>query len=719
MIDGHVWDAENKQTKWPSNWTGFMKQADVVVAMTNFGKKILAENGIESETIYHGVDTALFRPYTEEQREQLKTNFNFKGKFVVGGVFKNIVRKNPEKYLQAFALFRKGKEDKTILVLHTFPQPTGQGEYDLVQQAIDLGLVVGKDVIFTQQGLPTEVMPQLYNSMDTFWSLGGMEGFCTIPETKIIEKGLVKQIQDVKENDEVLTHTGKFQRVTKIFSRTVDEELIGIKRYKNTEILWVTKEHPILCIEAEKCVTSNTVCLKEFCIKKDNCKKFYSVKSLYDKQPSWKYAKDLTEWDIVVFPVMKNTKNITKISLLNYVNKDNVIVENDFIYRIGRNQFGKTFKHPLSQPMPIEINLTKSFMRMLGYFIAEGCSSGNSLIFAFNNTSDKLWTEDTLKTFRELNIKAVGCSQIQNKTRRGIVNCYSSILAEVFANWFGKGARKKIMPKWIFETSDELIIELLKGMYRGDGNVFNTKDGDIQIDFTTCSDSLIYDVYTLLIKLGFCPKIQLNTKGNCILINTINDRNKFLNMFEYLITNKETNKQSKSGNCFSYVDNEFNYFVIQNILKKKYSGKVYNIEVENDNSYVAGGITVHNCVPLIEAMACGVPTVALEATTFPEILGGTGLLSPAPVFPDSNKCPVTMGSYNGVEGVICDPYDIAKKTQKLYDDKQLRVNMGFKEVERAIKTFDWSIIRQQWVELLDKHVVTLEQLPDEWKEILG
>lgn len=302
VIDGHVWDAENKQTKWPSNWTGFMKQADVVVAMTNFGKKILAENGIESETIYHGVDTTLFRPYTEEQREQLRTNFNFKGKFVVGGVFKNIVRKNPEKYLQAFALFRKGKEDKTILVLHTFPQPTGQGEYDLVQQAIDLGLVVGKDVIFTQQGLPTEVMPQLYNSFDAFWMLGGMESFG---------------------------------------------------------------------------------------------------------------------------------------------------------------------------------------------------------------------------------------------------------------------------------------------------------------------------------------------------------------------------------------------------------------------------------VPLIEAMACGVPTVALEATTFPEILGGTGLLSPAPVFPDSNKCPVTMGSYNGVEGVICDPYDIAKKTQKLYDDKQLRTNMGFKEVERAIKIFDWSVIKQQWIELLDKHVVSLEQLPDEWKEILG
>ncbi len=303
VIDGHVWQLDNKETKWPSNWTAFMKQADVVVAMSNFGAKILEANGITpAATIYHGVDTTMFRPLLPEQKENIKTQLGIKGKFVIGGVFKNIVRKNPEKYLQAFCIFRQGKEDKVVLLLHTSPQPAGSGEFDLVQQAVDLGLVVGKDVFFTQQNLPTQLMPQIYNAFDVFWCLGGMESYC---------------------------------------------------------------------------------------------------------------------------------------------------------------------------------------------------------------------------------------------------------------------------------------------------------------------------------------------------------------------------------------------------------------------------------VPLAEAMSCGISVVALEGTTFPEILGGTGILSPVPKYEDSHGCHVTYGSYNGVEGLACNPYDVAKKTEQLYQDKALRERIGFKEVERAITCFDWSVVTPQWNALFKKYTVTLNDLPAEWKQALG
>jgi glycosyltransferase involved in cell wall biosynthesis len=116
-------------------------------------------------------------------------------------------------------------------------------------------------------------------------------------------------------------------------------------------------------------------------------------------------------------------------------------------------------------------------------------------------------------------------------------------------------------------------------------------------------------------------------------------------------------------------------------------------------------------------MACGIPTVALNGTTFPEILADTGILSDVPMYPGSKGTPITYGSYNGVEGLVCNPYDVAKKTETLYEDKQLRERISYKEVERAVTVYDWAIVRKQWVELVKSCIITPEQLPEEWKQL--
>lgn len=192
VVDGHIWQLDNQQNKWPSNWTNVIKQADVVVTMTDYGKRILEASGVPKEKltrIYHGIDTTLFRPLLPEEKLQIKKNLGIGDKFIVGGVFKNIVRKNPEKYLQAFQIFRQGKEDKVALMLHTNPQPQAAGEFDLAQQAQDIGLTIGKDIFFSTIGIPIQFMPQIYNAMDVFWALGGLESFC-VPVAEAMACGI-------------------------------------------------------------------------------------------------------------------------------------------------------------------------------------------------------------------------------------------------------------------------------------------------------------------------------------------------------------------------------------------------------------------------------------------------------------------------------------------------------------------------------------------------
>jgi glycosyltransferase involved in cell wall biosynthesis len=152
--------------------------------MTKYGQKILKDNGIESTVIYHGVDTSLFKPISEENKKQLKVQIGLNPDlFVFGGVFKNMQRKNPEKYLQAFRILldskhlSKEEKDKMLLLLHTSPAPQGGGEFDLVQQATDYGLTVGKNVVFSAQGLPPEQMHMVFQTFDVFLHLGTMEGF--------------------------------------------------------------------------------------------------------------------------------------------------------------------------------------------------------------------------------------------------------------------------------------------------------------------------------------------------------------------------------------------------------------------------------------------------------------------------------------------------------------------------------------------------------------
>jgi glycosyltransferase involved in cell wall biosynthesis len=184
VIDGSTWDIDAKYTHWPQNWTQVIKAADKVVTMTDYGKNILHDNGVEAETIYHGVDTSLYKPVSEENKRAIKKQAGVpEDTFLFGGVFKNMQRKNPEKYLQAMKIFLESKEisqaekDKVAMVLHTNPNPGPSGEFDLIEQSVDIGLQPGKNVIFSPNALPMEMMPYVYQSFDVFLHLGTMEGF--------------------------------------------------------------------------------------------------------------------------------------------------------------------------------------------------------------------------------------------------------------------------------------------------------------------------------------------------------------------------------------------------------------------------------------------------------------------------------------------------------------------------------------------------------------
>lgn len=82
-------------------------------------------------------------------------------------------------------------------------------------------------------------------------------------------------------------------------------------------------------------------------------------------------------------------------------------------------------------------------------------------------------------------------------------------------------------------------------------------------------------------------------------------------------------------------------------------------------------------LPAAEAMACGVPVIAADRSSLPEVVGDAGLL----IDPE-------------------DPFDLAAALARLLDDAELRAELGRRGVERA-RRFSWPLGARRLADLFD------------------
>jgi len=66
------------------------------------------------------------------------------------------------------------------------------------------------------------------------------------------------------------------------------------------------------------------------------------------------------------------------------------------------------------------------------------------------------------------------------------------------------------------------------------------------------------------------------------------------------------------GGSFFFPHKGNNYFQIKKIHTINYSGRVYNLEVEEDNSYTANFMAVHNCLSTFESQMAGMVVITSD-----------------------------------------------------------------------------------------------------------
>lgn len=400
---------------------------------------------------------------------------------------------------------------------------------------------------------------------------------CLLPGTYIHSNPKLRKIEEIKENDKVLTHNGKFREVLKTYKRPYNGKIYKIIPWYFREGLITTPEHPFYAIKSFKnCSWIKGTC-KPLCSQRDCCKK----KLYKNYSPEWVQAKNLEKGDFIVYPRIKESVDKNKIKISDVIKDPHVM-----------KKYGRT-KH-----IKNEIIIDKNFCKLVGYYVAEGYIISNEAIgFSFNK-KEKEYIHDVVNLMKVVfNIDPAKFDE-----RKGIdIIFYSHILNRFFRNLFysdkEKRAWNKSVPEFMLFLPKEKQAELLRGWWRGDAGY-------------TVSHNLANQMKIICIRLGIIPSISkdlaesFNARGKHFIagrkISTDKDMFTFSNLsfFEEkdLLEDKSFKKfVNKKNMKHGWVDESYIYLPIRRIEIKKYKGEVYNLEVDEDNSYVSEFATVHNC----------------------------------------------------------------------------------------------------------------------------
>lgn len=393
---------------------------------------------------------------------------------------------------------------------------------------------------------------------------------CFPPGTEVTMEDLTRRpIEDIKVGDKVLTHKGRAREVSLLMKRAVDEDIVSIKSIHGIE-LRPTKNHPLLVLRK-----ADAKCYR---MKRMNCTGAGSKPIC--NSGSWKRS-------CCSNPVDK----------LQWIRAEDVR-EGDYLVS------------PASM-IEEEHRFTKDELKILGYYAAEGWTAKRDkksggmtdedkrVLFGFHEEEVNTVVADLKKS-----VEAVGhsmCVTSRPSIHRGITATVSSVdLCEMVLDNVGKYSKGKRLSRKLVNQNPSDVLTFLGAYFNGDGwqssNSKNTSIGS-----SSASYQLSRQLQGMLLRDGIVANFITRTRtlsnpgrpGNHVSTsNSLKIGKNGMNKLAKHTVYKEM-PTKRSGQYF-FVD-RYAFYPIKKVSHERYRGEVYNLEVAEDNSYVAEGVAVHNC----------------------------------------------------------------------------------------------------------------------------
>lgn len=383
-----------------------------------------------------------------------------------------------------------------------------------------------------------------------------VEGCFTAGTMIHTQAGLVR-IEDIEKGEQVLTHKGRYREVYHTQVRPYSGKLFQIKLRGNpSELIEATEEHPFLIAKRQRPNERNKTW-----------------------QPEWIPIKDVKVKDYACIPIHRE-----------FVTQDQIV------YKILKG----TGRHS-RKTIDVSVPSTPEFFRLYGYYLAEGSvSSGHYLNFSFNENEREL-IDDVKKLLTDV-FNEERVSEVHHKTNHGTsVVVRSTTLARLFTE-FGTGCANKTIPNWMMVESLDKQMELIKGWFRGDGcySVGHHKHGFKEnFRISTTSPTLAHQGRQLLARLGVAASLNQQDRSNngrLTMYNLVIGGEYTVNFGQIVGIPIQARLHNKKRATHFYIDDKYLYVPIARISSKVVKdAPVYNFSVQNDESYVAGEVAVHNC----------------------------------------------------------------------------------------------------------------------------
>lgn len=403
--------------------------------------------------------------------------------------------------------------------------------------------------------------------------------------------GSLKPITEVRVGDHVLTHLGNSKKVTEIFKkpvkRVLDDEL---KIHRVTiqgmaEPLIISGNHPILSSNRKNFICGTPSCQAKgmrVLPGKTRCSNCGKTGFKNDIMPDFEHTKNLAVKDIVYAP-FSNKEELT----------DDVFTE-DFCY-------------------------------LMGQWLAEGCYCKYSAKEGVRLSGIKFCSYDSDYVYSVLEPLLEDClghkptTYVSRSTRfvmdkKKFDTHYSEekrggyAIAEFFKEHCGEYSQEKKMSELVMSLPTNLQIQLLAGFIDGDGCVDQQNN---HLKLSTSSPSLANQFILMLRRAGVRPSLsrtrsELDGKYTGYYLYTVKVvANEAYSLFHGKLRTEKNDKlgvrkwcspRSSIQDCWQVTS----ITKIEDITDSFSDEFMYDIEVEDDHSYVANGIAVHNCFPYAE-----------------------------------------------------------------------------------------------------------------------
>lgn len=559
--------------------------ADIILTTTEAHKKLLLEQGITKpiEVVNEGIDETLYNTIPVNKYIDTK-----KLTYITLG--KREERKNTDAIIRVFINLMKDKE--VALICHTFNpfinrtqehpfknltcwsgvNPLKHGfEYKGFDGKAHKFTLNKCDIYFTVPTIQVSNMPSLLHSANIGIQVSRGEGWdlpCFTAGTKISTMFGWKNIEDITINDFVLTDKGRFKQVKTVFKNNIsDKKLYELKVNGNNIPINVTEEHPILGI------------------KRKNVKKTRTGFQFNNNQVEFIKVKDLKPGDFLVKRKYKEMDDIVSIDLA-VLDPNLEKSTNKVWYKTGFNNKGEQIK--INRYPKI-----KECSFILGLFLAEGSFDGNKVTISLHSKESDLaqhFIEDIEKIF---GYKTNWSKKYGNKY---YIEFGSKIIGKFFEYLCGNGSHNKELKRLGY---NKISKDIINAAFLGDGH---TTKSNWKI-YTTVSENFALQYFEILQNQGFTPIIQKKFR-------------KDKGTIEFVISWLE-NKNRRHSRKMWFKEDIGTITTITSIKQIDFSDLVYNLEVEDDNTYQLPSFTAHNCS---EMLACGIPTIATDCIGHKEYL---------------------------------------------------------------------------------------------------